>query len=123
VAAPPAVIPLAAGGRAAAPPLTLKRIAQLVASANRGEITTDAVRATIAAALANVTTTNIAEVVQPAYRAEINGLIDHGTPLLRALAQDPLPAAGMSIEYPQWVTKPTTGIQGAEKTRQRLIWK
>jgi hypothetical protein len=117
VAAPPAVIPLAAGGRQTTPPLTLDRIAHMVASANRGEITTDAVRATIAAALANVTTTDVGEVVQPAYRAEINGLIDHGTPLLNALAQAPLPTSGMTIEYPEWVTKPTTGQQATEKTQ------
>jgi hypothetical protein len=111
----PVTVPVRAG-RPVPPPLTIDRLASLVASANRGEITTDAVRAAIQAALTNVTTTNVAEVVQPAYRAEISGLIDHGSPFTRALSQAPLPAAGMTIEYPEWVTKPTTGVQATEKT-------
>lgn len=113
---PPAVIPVTAA-KPAAPPLTLQRIATLVASANRGEISTEAVKATIAAALANVTSTNVGAIVQPAYRAEINGLIDHGTPLLQALSSTPLPATGLSIEYPEWTALPTTGVQATEKTQ------
>ena len=112
----PAVIPVTAA-RPVAPPLTLQRIATMVASANRGEITTEAVRATIEAALATMTTTNIGSIVQPAYRAEITGIIDHGTPLMNALGSSTLPASGMSIEYPEWVTLPTTGIQAVEKTQ------
>jgi hypothetical protein len=112
----PAVVPITAS-RPSSPPLTLQRYATLVAAANRGEITTDALRAQITAALANVTTTDAAEVVMPAYRAEITAIIDHGTPLLRALNNAPLPASGMAIEYPQWETLPTTGIQATQKTQ------
>jgi hypothetical protein len=112
----PAVIPVSAA-RPITPELTLQRYATLVAQANRGEITADALRSTINAALTNVTTTGIAGIVQPAYRSEINGLIDHGTPLLNSLNRSPLPASGMSIEYPEWVLKPTTGIQSTEKTQ------
>lgn len=111
----PAVVPISAS-RPLSPPLTLARIATLVAQANRGEITTEAVRATIQAALTNVTTTNIGGIVPPAYRTEINGIIDHGTPLLTALSSTPLPTSGMSIEYPEWTALPTTGIQATEKT-------
>ena len=118
----PTVIPVSTA-RPAAPPLTLQRVASLVASANRGEITTEAVRATLQAALANITTTDIGSIVQPVYRAEILAVIDHGTPLMSALSSSPLPASGMSIEYPQWDTTapnkglPTTGIQAVEKTQ------
>jgi hypothetical protein len=115
-AVPPAVVPISAS-HPIRPALTLSRLATLVAGANRGELTADAVRAELNAALANVTTTNVGAVVQPAYRSEINGLIDHGTPLLQALSQAPLPSSGMSIEYPEWVTLPTTGQQATEKTQ------
>lgn len=112
---PPASIPITTTPRPTQP-LTLHAVASLIAQANRGEISGEAVKATIQAALANVTTTNVGAVVQPAYRAEINGLIDHGSPFTAALSQSPLPAAGMAIEYPEWVTLPTTGIQATEKT-------
>lgn len=113
---PPTVVPITAAAPAA-PPLTLHRIANLVAGANRGEISTEAAKATIAAALANITTTNVGSVVQPVYRSEITGLIDHGTPLFEVLGSGTLPASGMSIEWPQWTTFPTTGIQATEKTQ------
>jgi len=113
---PPALVPVSAA-RPAQPPLTLNRIANLIAQANRGEIDTAAVKATIQAALTNVTTTNVAGVVPPAYRAELTGIVDHGTPLLNIFTGATLPPAGMAIEYPQWTTKPTTGIQAAEKTQ------
>jgi hypothetical protein len=111
----PAVVPIA-GGRPAAPPLTIQRVAGLVAQANRGEITTEAVRASIQAALVNVTTTDVGSIAMPAYRSEITAIVDHGTPLLTVLGGSPLPGTGMSIEYPQWVTAPTTGIQATEKS-------
>jgi hypothetical protein len=115
-AEPPRHIPLSTSRPGPAPRLTLARYAGLVAAANRGEISTGALRAEIQAALINITTTSAAEVVQPAYRAEITAIVDHGTPLLRALSQAPLPASGMSIEYPEWSTLPTTGVQVTEKT-------
>jgi hypothetical protein len=111
----PRPVPISTG-RPTSPPLTLQRYATLVAAANRGEITTEALRATITAALQNITTTDAAEVVQPAYRAEITGLIDHGTPLLQALSQSPLPGSGMSIEFPRWTVMPATGVQATEKS-------
>ena len=116
----PAIVPVTAPRPAA--PLTLHRVAELVAGANRGEIPQSTVRATLEAALANVTTADIAGIVQPVYRSEILTVIDHGTPLLNALASAPLPPSGMSIEYPQWDNTapnggmPTTGIQAVEKT-------
>ena len=125
VEAAPAPVPVHVPATAAVrrePPLTLARVAELVAGANRGEITTDAVRATLQAALTNVTTTDIGSIVQPAYRGELLTIIDHGTPLLNALASSPLPASGMTIEYPAWDNTapngglPTTGIQATEKT-------
>jgi hypothetical protein len=112
---PPAVVPLS-GVRQPDPPLNLARVADMLAAANRGEITTDAVRATLNAALTNVTTTNVGGAVPPAYRAEIAGLINHGTPLINALNNRPLPASGMTIEYPAWTAPPTTGVQATEKT-------
>jgi len=114
-AQPPASIPISSGR--ARQPLTLQGVAHLIASANRGEISAEQAKATIQAALADVTTTGIGAIVQPAYRSEINGLIDHGTPLLQAIQNSPLPSSGMSIEYPQWVLLPTTGIQATEKTQ------
>ncbi len=112
----PAVVPVSTN-RPSTPPLTLGRIASMVASANRGEISTDAVRSTLHAALANVTTTDVGAIVQPFYRSEITGLIDHGTPLLNVLSGGVLPASGMAIEFPRWKTLPTTGIQATEKTQ------
>ena len=111
----PAVIPVSAA-RPAAPPLTLQRIATLVAQANRGELTTEAVRSTIQAALTSVTTTNIGAIVAPIYRSEITGIIDHGTPLLNVLGGSPLPGSGMSSSTPSG-HQPTTGIQATEKTQ------
>jgi hypothetical protein len=110
-------VPLSTSPRPARPSLTLARVAQLVAGANRGEMTTEAVRAELAAALADITTTGAGPVIQPAYRSEVAGLIDHGTPLLQAIASAPLPASGMTIEYPEWQTFPQTGRQMAEKTQ------
>jgi hypothetical protein len=121
-AQPPAVIPVSAA-RPAAPPLTLSRIASLIAQANRGEISTEAVKATIQAALVPVTSTNVGAITPAAYRAELTGLVDHGTPLLNIFTQATLPPAGMAVEYPQWDSaapnggKPTTGIQATEKTQ------
>jgi hypothetical protein len=114
-AQPPAIIPVTTS-RPAAPPLTLQRVAAIVAQANRGEISTEAVKATIQAALTNVTSTGIGAIVPPAYRSEITGIVDHGTPLLTVLSNSTLPASGMSIEWPQWNALPTTGIQATEKT-------
>ena len=115
-AQPPAVIPVSAS-RPASPPLTLQRVASLVASANRGEITTEAAKATIQAALTSVLSTDIGAIVPPSYRAEITAIIDHGTPLLNVLNNSTLPGTGMSLEYPEWNAKPTTGIQATEKTQ------
>lgn len=111
----PTVVPITSAAPAS-PPLTLQRIASIVASANRGEISTEAAKATIAAALAPVTSTNVGAIVQPVFRSEITGLIDHGTPLFNVLGGATLPAAGMSIEWPQWTAFPTTGVQATEKT-------
>lgn len=111
----PAVIPIAAKPPAT-PALTLSRVAGLIAGANRGELSTEAAKSAIQAALANVTSTNIGAVVAPAYRAELTAIVDHGTPLLSVLGGQSLPPGGMSIEYPEWTTKPTTGVQATEKT-------
>jgi hypothetical protein len=116
VTAAPAVVPVTAAAPAA-PPLTLARIAHLVAGANRGEISTEAVKATLAAALTNVTSTNVGAIVPPIYRAELTAIVDHGTPLLNVLGDQTLPASGMSIEFPEWTTKPTTGLQATEKSQ------
>jgi hypothetical protein len=111
----PAVVPVSTAVPAPTAPLTLARVASLVASANRGEITTERVRAEIQAALADVKTTGIASIVQPAYRSQIVPLIDHGRPLINAISSSPLPGSGMSIEYPQWLVPPAVDVQSAEK--------
>jgi hypothetical protein len=111
----PVVVPLS-GSRQPDPPLTLARVGNLLAAANRREVTTDATRAILNAAWTNVTTTNIGGAVPPAYVSTISGLIDHGTPLLNALNNRPLPDSGMTIEYPAWTAFPITGVQSAEKT-------
>ena len=114
----PAIVPISTTARPS-PPLTLQRVAELAAGAYRGDIP----RAQIEAALANAITGDVAGIVQPAYRGEILSVIDHGTPLLNALNQAPLPASGLSIEYPMWDSTapngglPTTGIQATEKTQ------
>ena len=121
----PATVPVqVTGGGHRDPPLTLSRVAELVAAANRGDaVAMTGVRAMLEAALTNVTTTDIGSIVAPAYRGEILTIIDHGTPLMNALASSPLPASGMTIEYPQWDSTapngglPTTGIQATEKLR------
>ena len=111
----PAVVPVAAAAPVG-PPLTLQQVAKLWAGSNRGEIRTEDVRATLNAALTNVTSTNVGAIVPPAYREQITAIIDHGTPLLNVLGSSPLPGGGMSIEWPEWNAKPTTGQQSAEKT-------
>jgi hypothetical protein len=55
----PAVIPLHTGQRPTHEPMTLARLAALVAGANRGEINGAAARAQIQAALANVISTDV----------------------------------------------------------------
>lgn len=112
----PAVIPLHTGQRPAQEPMTLQRLAALIAGANRGEIDGTAARAQIQAALASVSSSNVGAVVPPAYRAELTAIIDHGTPLLTMLAGTPLPPNGMALEFPQWLVAPTTGVQAVEKT-------
>lgn len=112
---PPAVIPLTVA-RPPGPELDLTRYAQIVASSAQAGLSADGIRAQINAALANVTSTNVAGVVPPTYRAQIVDLVNHGTPLMNVLAGSPLPGSGMSIEYPQWTTPPTTGVQATEKT-------
>jgi HK97 family phage prohead protease len=112
----PAVVPLTAAARPAPAALTLQGLAELWAASTRGEIATDAVRSRIAAALTDVTTSNVGALTQPAYRAEIVGLIDQGRPLIDHLAQAPLPASGMSIEYPQWTAPPEVALQATEKS-------
>jgi hypothetical protein len=111
----PAVIPLTVA-RPPAPELDLQRYAQIVAGGARSGLSADGITAQINAALTSVTSTNVAGMVPPAYRAQITELVNHGTPLLNVLAGATLPASGMSVEYPQWTTTPTTGVQATEKT-------
>jgi hypothetical protein len=111
----PARIPLTVA-RAPGPELDLARYAQIVAASAQAGLSADGIRAQINAALTNITSTNVAGVVPPAYRAQIVELVNHGTPLMNVLASSPLPGTGMSLEYPQWTATPTTGVQATEKT-------
>jgi HK97 family phage prohead protease len=116
----PTVVPLIAASRPPATSLTLQGLAELWAASTRGEMSTDSVRARIAAALTDVTlagTTNVGAIAQPAYRSEIVGLIDQGRPLIDHLASAPLPASGMSIEFPKWSAQvPEVALQATEKS-------
>jgi HK97 family phage prohead protease len=110
---------LTSGGPGA---LDLRAVAALVASANRGETSMVELRA----ALTNVTTTDVAGIVPPAYMSELVGLIDPGRPVINAIRHKPLPAAGMVINTPRWKPKPAdelgvesgaVGKQATEKTQ------
>lgn len=61
-----------------------------------------------------ITTDNIG-VVPPAYLQRIIGVIDATRPFMETTTKLDTPAAGMSIIVPKIVTRPTTGIQAAQK--------
>lgn len=115
VVGPPATLPV---GLPAVParPVTLGRVAALIAGINGGQIDGAAGRAELRAVLSNVVVADVAAVTPPAYRAEIIGLIDHGRPIIDAISSSTLPASGMAVEYPQWTVLPTVGKQATEKT-------
>jgi HK97 family phage prohead protease len=128
-AGPPAVPVLA--GRGAArhdPPMTIRRLAALIAGAQSGQIEAGAAnrmiqtalrQGSIAAQLVDVTmvgANNVAAPARPTYMMELVELISWGTPLIDALRQGDLERG----DYPQktfsrWTTAPTVGLQAAEK--------
>ena len=71
------------------------------------------IRARTAADL--ITTDNLG-VIPTAYMSEIIGIIDDSRPFLDSTTRLPLPRAGTTLSVPKIVTRPTTGIQGTEKT-------
>ena len=103
----PAVLPLGAGAPPAAP-LTLSNLSRLIAA---GTPATE-----IMAALADIKTADIAGVVRPAVSDEVRGLIEYGRPVINAINQAPLPASGMSVDWPRWTDLPDVGIQANQKT-------
>lgn len=65
--------------------------------------------------LADLITTDNAGVVPPTYSEELIGIIDPSRPFLDSTRKLPTPATGMSLIMPRIVTRPTVGIQAAEK--------
>jgi hypothetical protein len=110
----PTVVPLRASSAAQPQPVTLTRVAETIAGAMR-RAPAGSQAARIQAALANVTTANVAGIVRPAYRSEIVGLIDYGMPTVRVLQSRPLPSSGMRIEYPEWTSLPANTTQQAQQ--------
>jgi HK97 family phage prohead protease len=100
--------------RAALAPTPITAAGGSSSSTSSGDVTPQAT--TPDYPLSNVTTTNVPGVVFPAFIPEIKGLIVMGRPMLAAINQRALPAAGMEVDYPVWGTFPTVGLQAAEKT-------
>jgi hypothetical protein len=114
VEAGPTPVPIT-GAPAPVAPLTINRVAAIIAQGNQEGLRAADVQARIQAALTNVTTANVPS--PPNYRTELVGLIDHGAPLPSRLQQRPLPETGMEILYPQWGAFPdSTAKQVGEKT-------
>lgn len=85
----------------------------LVLRSLSGEIIrSDEMEARVAAEL--VTADNLG-VVPPAYSREMIGIIDPARPFLASTRQLPLPANGVSLIVPKITTRPTVGVQAAEK--------
>lgn len=102
-----AATPIRHTGRPATRPVDLSAAAQLIASANRGDLTISEVRA----ALAGSTTTDLDGIVPPAYIPELVGLINPGRPTLNAIRSRALPPSGMKVTYPKWTVTPTVDEQ------------
>jgi HK97 family phage prohead protease len=119
-AAPGAAIVAAAPRRArTAPDLSLRGVGAVLA-ATRGDA------AQVRAALANVTTTDLAGLQRPQYLDEIAGLIKVGSPVCNAFRQGTI--TGSPVKYPAWETLPGVDVQAAEKTQVTsddvsLVWK
>ena len=122
----PGRVPLAAS-TPAQPPLTLSRVAALVAAANRNEMSGAQLTAILGdaqvkaatsttGALENVLTSNTPGIVQPAYLSEIRGLIVRSRATIDAIQSAPLPASGMSLNFPKWTTQPAVSTQATQKT-------
>lgn len=111
----PVAVPVTAA-QPARPPLTLARVAAIVAGASQQGLQASQVQAQLQAALADVTTTDVAGIVQPAYLSEIHGLIVRNRATIDAISSAPLPASGMAIEYPKWDVLPDVELQAAQKT-------
>jgi HK97 family phage major capsid protein len=67
-------------------------------------------------ALADDTTTTAVGVVPDYQSNEVITIIDEERPFVESLPSDPIGDHGMSVVYPQVVTKPTVDVQSAEKT-------
>lgn len=66
-------------------------------------------------ALAEIVTTTNMGVVPPAYSSELIGPIDKARPFLETTRQLPKPSSGTALIVPRIVTRPTVGVQVAEK--------
>jgi hypothetical protein len=65
--------------------------------------------------LAELITTDNVGVVPPAYSSELIGVIDPRRPFMNSTRRLPTPDSGMQMIMPKIVTRPTVGIQVAEK--------
>jgi phage head maturation protease len=65
--------------------------------------------------LADLITSDNAGVVPDAFSQELIGIIDPSRPFLESTRRLPTPDSGMSLIVPRIVTRPTVGIQSAEK--------
>jgi len=66
-------------------------------------------------ALADLITTDNAGVVPDAFSSELIGVIDNSRPFLESTRKLETPASGMTLTLPKIITRPTVGIQAAEK--------
>jgi len=117
------VVPIhAAPSRKSTPPLTLNRLASIIAASEPGSIGMAVQKAMIEAAtsttgaLENILTTDVPEVVQRTYLTEITGLLTMGRPMVEAISRGALPPAGMQIQWPTWETLPNVDIQATQKS-------
>ena len=65
--------------------------------------------------MADLVTGDNLGVVPEAFSAEIIGVIDARRPFLQSVRRVPVPDSGMTLNMPTIVTRPTAGVQAAEK--------
>jgi HK97 family phage prohead protease len=98
----------------AGPPELITRMGDWAAAAMR-QMAGEVISPLEMRALAEIITTTNLGVVPPAYSSELLGFIDNSRPFLESTRRLPTPGAGIQMIVPRLVTRPTVGVQVAEK--------
>lgn len=69
-----------------------------------------------ARALVDQTTANLTGILPPTWLTDIVDFIGTSRPMVSAFSSRPLPASGMTVNYPQVTVRPQVGKQAAQKT-------